>query len=306
MADENQGPEAELAKLAAVLDRDGQVDVEAEGAAETQPVKTEQPESQTGTEDEIAKEKAEADKAAAEQGKEAGKSDTGEEDSEYVKAQKDKDRLDRNWKKQQEIAEQNRRDREQLEREREDLRRERESKQQQQAPKLPDSDRDEEGFTAEQYEKYAEEFLAEGNREYAATARQKAVALRVATIQRKWQENIDAMVKEEPALAERENPVVKAAQKILEEIPVLRTTPEGARHAVRIAKAESTSSIVSGLQAENQKLKTEVDRLTKAMSVSGSGPTRTASEKAFDDLPINDQERELMKLAEEADRLGIG
>jgi hypothetical protein len=222
------------------------------------------------------------------------------EESEYTRAKKDKERLDRNWNKQQELADQVRRDREAFEAEKAEWRKQRET-----TPGEVAGDKDEKGYSAADYERAVEEFLLEGNKDSADYARERAKTLRVQTHQRLWKENVDVVKRENPGIDNPENPLHKASMKVLQEMPVLNVFPDGPRHAVRIAKAEMNTSLVSGLRSENEKLKNEIKRLNGNMEVGGSGPMRIPSERDLDSMPMKEQERELARLADEADRLGL-
>ena len=267
------------------------------------------PDSPPATEGEPAKETPDGDEPKVKEGDDANEPDTEAEgraaESEYAKAQKDKARLDRNWEKQQEIAEQNRKDREELERERAELKRERESKPATtQTTRREVSDADEDGYTAEDYDNAYEGFLKEGDDIRATEAKKRSQDLKVKTFQRKWGEDVDRLRKDNPDLDKADSPLRVAAEKVLNEIPIFKMIPTGASLALRVAKADMSTASVSGLQAENQKLKEEIQRLTKATAIGGSGPARQAADKAFDDKSPKEQLSELIAAAEEADRAG--
>ena len=294
MAEQKQelGPE-DFERLAAELDAKGSVELPEERPS----AQTEEP-SESQSHDDAAEEKprdsSEGEEPKEEKGSEESKSETREE-SDYSKAQKDRARLDRNWEKQQQLAEDNRREREQLEREKAEWRKQRE------VGKQPSSDKDEKGYSAEDYERATEEFLLDGNKELAAEAKERATKLRVQTHQRLWMENLEVVKKEHPGIERDDHPLHKPALKVLEDIPVLKMIPDGVKHAVRIARVEKSASLISDLQTENQKLKTEVKRLNESMEVGGSGPMRFPSEKSFEEMNPKEQEKMLRRMAERAD-----
>lgn len=298
MAEEQKelGP-ADFARMAAEIDSKGFTEIPDEKpSAEPEGEKPEGSESHTDTETKPPDEP----KVEQTEGEQEREPDTREE-SEYTRAKKDRDRLDRNWQKQQELADSTRREREEFEREKAEWRKQKEKESP--SPE-PVSDKDEKGYSAQDYERLVEEFLLEGNKDAADTARERAKQLRLSTHQRLWSENVEVVKRENPGVDNPENPLHKASMRILRDIPVLNMLPDGPKHAVRIAKAEMNTSLISGLRSENDKLKSEIKRLNESMEVGGSGPMRMPSERDFESMTAKEQERELKRMAEEADRVG--
>ena len=235
MAENDQkelGPE-DFERLAAELDAKGSVELPEERPS-AKPEEPSESESHDDAEGEVKPRDSSEEQSPEEKGSEESKSETREE-SDYSKAQKDRARLDRNWEKQQQLAEDNRREREQLEREKAEWRKQKDT------GKLPASDKDEKGYSAEDYERATEEFLLDGNKELAAEAKERALKLRSQTHQRLWMENLEVVKKEHPGIDRDDHPLHKPALKVLEDIPVLKMIPDGVKHAVRIAKVEKIS-----------------------------------------------------------------
>jgi hypothetical protein len=297
MAEENQelGPE-DFEKLAAELDSKGSVEIP-EPSAKSEG--GEPPESESRDDAEEVKPRDSSEGEQPEEEKVPERKPETREESEYSKAQKDRERLDRNWEKQQQLADQVRRDREQFEREKAEWQKQREP------GKQPVSDKDEKGYSAEDYERAVDEFLLDGNKDLAAEARERAKALRIQTHQRLWMEHLETVKKENPGIDKEDHPLHKVALQVLKDIPILNMAPDGAKVAVRIAKAEASTSLLSDLRAENTKLKNEIKRLNESLEIGGSGPMRMPSDKAFEEMTPKEQERELIRMAEEADRMGI-
>jgi hypothetical protein len=297
MAEENQelGPE-DFEKLAAELDSKGSVEIP-EPSAKSEG--GEPPESESRDDAEEVKPRDSSEGEQPEEEKVPERKPETREESEYSKAQKDRERLDRNWEKQQQLADQVRRDREQFEREKAEWQKQREP------GKPPVSDKDEKGYSAEDYERAVDEFLLDGNKDLAAEARERAKALRIQTHQRLWMEHLETVKKENPGIDKEDHPLHKVALQVLKDIPILNMAPDGAKVAVRIAKAEASTSLLSDLRAENTKLKNEIKRLNESLEIGGSGPMRMPSDKAFEEMTPKEQERELIRMAEEADRMGI-
>lgn len=300
MADENPDPSADFERMAREIDSQGFTTDPAEEGAQTS-------ESPTETETEGQEpDKGKEEVVPGKQPEPEPEKPEGEEpevrDSNYVKAQKDKDRLEKNWQKQQEIAEQNRKDREQLEADKAQLAREKEAAK----PQVREtSDKDDQGYTAEDYDQAYEGFLADGQSDQAKIAKQRAQDCRVKTFQRKWADNVSGLMKDNPELNDAKSPLRIASERVLEEIPVFKMIPNGAAFALRIAKAEMSAGSGSGLQNENQKLKAEIQRLNEALSIDGSGPAKVTGDKAWEDADPKEQLTSMEQLAEELDRMGI-
>ena len=229
---------------------------------------------------------------ADEEDEDAESSDTTEE-PELTKEQKEAERYDRSWKKlQQEKAA--------LEVERKKVEEEKKAL----APKPKDlrDETDPDGYSVKDYEYAVKKFKEEGNDELAAEADQKARGLYYQAFQREWRGNMNELIEQHPDLSDSRKPFTIACDQVLNQLPFLKSMPDGCKYAVRIALGESGSSMVSELKAENRKLKQEVERLNKATRLSGSLPSRMPTGKTFDDMSDKERLDHLRDLAEAADR----
>lgn len=224
-----------------------------------------------------------------------------EDESKYAKAQKERERQDRSWKKLEEEKAALRAEREKLEEER---------KQTQEVKAKATVYRDSHGYSADDYEAFAK---TSEDAELAERAKAKAAALRKeegdtkANASREeftkgWQENLNKVLEADPDLKDENSEAGKALRAVLKERPCFSTTPDGIKHAAEFAKLQRQSGLVSGLQKENQTLKTEIERLNKLTGITGSGPTKKPEIKSFDDMTAAEREAELTRMAKEADQ----
>lgn len=250
-------------------------------------------EEKTPSQDEIAKIQGEPEEQGEEES--AKSSDTVEEEEPpevKSKEEKEKERYDRSWKKLQaekaEVAKQKKELADQLSK-------------QTKSRDLKD-EQDEEGYSVKDYEYARKKFEEEGNDRLAREADDKAKGLYYQAFQKAWKVNMDEMIDEYPDLSDSRKPLTQAADRVLNNLPFLKTIPDGCKYAVRIAMGDTSSSMVSELRAENKRLKTEVEKLNHATRLSGSLPSRLPSGKTFDDLSSKERLNHLRGLAEAADR----
>jgi hypothetical protein len=236
-------------------------------------------------------------------------------ESRFKKAQKEQARQAETWKKIEAEKAQLRAEREAIAREREEHRKQQEHKQ-----------RNADDPTADDYDRLAESYEAKGNDRLAQVARQKALDLRKAQtsqasakaaqpdwqtpeFQTKWHENVQALIKEDPSLADDSNPVVGITNNLINEPNYgrfFRAAPDGIRAANEVAKiihaAHTLTTTNKGLQQELEKSKAEIQRLTKLTKVSGSHPAAGNPAAANKKGDVSDDE--LMRLAADADAHG--
>lgn len=212
-------------------------------------------------------------------------------ESAYTKAQKERARQENLLKNFQQEKEAFRQERAAFQAELEGLRRE--VKALKAAPAGPA--KDENGFSADQWDQVAKKYASEGNDEMAEAARQRADKLRrqapvaetstapadpekawqTPEFQKKWAETTDAILKEEPALADPANPLVGAVNNLVNDKTwgaFFRARPDGLRAAVEVAKLTQRAAQSEALQKELETTKKELERLTKLTQPRGSLP----------------------------------
>lgn len=282
----------DLRDLAKKVDAGQAVEVD-DGVKEPSDSPAEESDGQQLSQDEIAKALGDEPDSAIDSAKSSDTSEEAEKPAEVKsKEEKEAERYDRSWKKlQAEKAE--------VERQKKEL-----ADQLARQVKTRDlkDEQDEEGYSVKDYEYARKKFEDEGNDQLAREADSKAKGLYFQAFQKAWKVNMDEMIEEFPDLSDSRKPITQAADKVLNNLPFLKTIPDGCKYAVRIALGDTSSSLVSELRAENKKLKSEVEKLNHATRLSGSLPSRLPQGKTFDDLSGKERLQHLRGLAEAADR----
>ena len=239
-------------------------------------------------------------------------------DSPYVKAQKDQERLNRN---RQEFEQEKARERAAIEAERRAIAEERQRIQaeaaQRNAPEAPK-------YSAQEYAAFAKECAAKAKQareagdyeeaekqagyaaeasdavlraqEFEQTTRQQQLAQHY---QQEWIRNMDATLKAEPELANRESPLGKAINDVLGEYgEVLERVPNGFKYGVEIAKLRLQAGAVSGLEKQLQEVTKERDELRQRTSLNGSGPTGPTPRKTIDQMSDDEAEAAIRRMSE--------
>lgn len=203
------------------------------------------------------------------------------------KKQKDEVRLDRSWKK--------------LHEEKDELRRREEKLAER--PEAPGNVKD----PGKIYDDLARDFRNKGDHKMAELALEKAEEVRdkvrqadsvpepdahwhKPAFQRGWSDARDTLIRQDPALADPANPVVKIANDLVNDKemgPIARSHPNGLKAAVGIARLmiEANSH-----RLQVQKLREEVKRLSSLTSVEGGNGWNASSRKSPDDM--SDVERD--------------
>ena len=220
-------------------------------------------------------------------------------DSDKVK--KDKERFARNW---QEMQKRNEEAKAKVAAAEERARKAEEEAAVSSSPR--NSLRDRRGFTVEDYDNYAtaQEMKATT---VAKNAREEAVLLRQEVAEKqflsKWQATQAEMVEANPDLANPTTALNKEVEKLLREPDnVYITRPTGLKAAVAQAKANLSSESISAIQAENEKLKQELNRLEKLGAIPGrDGAMKRVGQKGFEEMTLEQQRAQLLRQSEELD-----
>jgi hypothetical protein len=89
---------------------------------------------------------------------------------------------------------------------------------------------------------------------------------------------------------------------MLQNHAILRNYPAGIKDAVGIAKVKLQAESASDLKKKVAEYEKELSQLRKATTPASGQPKGPAKTKAFHELTLEEQERELMKMASEVDR----
>jgi len=117
-----------------------------------------------------------------------------------------------------------------------------------------------------------------------------------------WDKNLMDEVDANPDLKDSNTPLYKAVSEILQTRAILRNYPTGIKDAVEIAKVKIKAETASDLSKKVAEYEKELSQLRKATTPASGQPKGPARTKAFHELTLDEQERELMKMASEVDR----
>jgi hypothetical protein len=168
-------------------------------------------------------------------------------------------------------------------------------------------------FSAEDYREAAKSYRDEGRDDLAKLAEQKSVEIesenqkeQQAKIQGElkasWDKNLQEEVDSNPDLKDSSTPLYKAVSEMLQNHAILRNYPAGIKDAVGIAKVKLQAESASDLSKKVAEYEKELSQLRKATTPASGQPKGPAKTKAFHELSLDEQERELMKMASEVDR----
>lgn len=331
--DTSEPTEADLLAMAESYDNTGEF-VEPEAA---QPEGTREP-STTGAESTTAATQA-GDEA---QEPEVPSSDTfaekakEEEGSKYQKAQKEAARRDKSWQALEAEKAEFRQSQEAFKAEAAQLRQEIDAtKRELAAVKQPAKAKivtDEGGHTAQDWREFASSMVEQaaqaeesGDFTKAAQLRQNAnvakaraeklgsqpapatqpTAPAVDYTQEQWAAETETYAAQNPELRDPNSPLRKETEALLNAHPLFKRSAQGVAYAGEVAKLKLGAAKVPGLEQQVATLTAEIERLNKATAIGGSNPTRPAQAKDFDSMSPEEQDRELLRRARDADSQGI-
>jgi len=168
-------------------------------------------------------------------------------------------------------------------------------------------------FSAEDYREAAKSYRDEGRDDLAKLAEQKAGDIEVedrkeveqktqAELKSAWDKNLLDEVEANPELKDSTSTLYKAVSEMLQNHAILRNYPAGIKDAVGIAKVKLQAESASDLSKKVAEYEKELSQLRKATTPASGQPKGPAKTKAFHELTLEEQERELMKMASEVDR----
>jgi len=168
-------------------------------------------------------------------------------------------------------------------------------------------------FSADDYREAAKSYRDEGRDDLARLAESKANEIE--TDGRKyneqkaqtewknaWDQNLLREVDSNPELKDSSSNLYKAVSTLLQEHAILRNYPNGINDAVGLAKMKLKADAASDLEKKIAKYESEVTQLRKATTPASGQPSGPARVKAFHELSSEEQGRELLRMAAEADR----
>jgi hypothetical protein len=170
-------------------------------------------------------------------------------------------------------------------------------------------------YSAEDYREAAKSYRNEGDDDLAKLAERKASEIEAedrkafeektkAELKSAWDQNLLKEVEANPELRDSASPLYKAVAEMLENHAILRNYPAGINDAVGIAKVKIKAEAASGLEKKIAEYEREIAQLRKATTPASSQPSAPAKKKAFHELSLDEQERELMRMAASVDNAG--
>ena len=170
-------------------------------------------------------------------------------------------------------------------------------------------------FSAEDYREAAKSYRDEGRDDLAKLAENKASEVETeerkeveqktqAELKSAWDKNLLEEVEANPELKDSSSSLYKSVAEMLQNHAILRNYPAGIKDAVGIAKVKLQAETASDLKKKVAEYERELAQLRKATTPASGQPSGPAKTKAFHELSLEEQGRELMRMAGEADRNG--
>lgn len=119
-----------------------------------------------------------------------------------------------------------------------------------------------------------------------------------------WDENLQKIKKmdEYKDLEDPRSPLGLETTRLIRDNPMLSAYPEGIRDAAMIAKWKMTAESLPGVLAKLAESEKKYSELASRMRIGPSGnPEPPKAAKAFEDMSMDDQEKELLSLANQLD-----
>ena len=171
-------------------------------------------------------------------------------------------------------------------------------------------------FSADDYREAAKSYRDEGRDDLAKLAENKAGEIEVedrkeqeekvkGELKSAWDKNLYEEVEANPDLKDSSTKLYKAVSEMLQNHAILRNYPAGIKDAVGIAKVKLKAESASDLEKKVAKYESELAQLRKATTPASGQPSAPARQKQFHELSSNEQEKELLRMAAEADRMGV-
>jgi len=319
MADSTEVTELDMLKLAAAADAgletvpkdepkvETKTEVTSSGDTEQKPAPAEEAETnKRGASDEVpaSKEKSKEASSLTEQPSE-NNSESASEQKKPTRYEKAKSRLEKEWDDVREEKARLKSERESIEQ----AKAQRETSQSGSEAQKTGNRR----FSAEDYREAAKSYRDEGRDDLAKLAEQKSTEIESedrkeieqktqAELKSAWDKNLLDEVDSNPDLKDSKSQLYKAVSEMLQNHAILRNYPAGIKDAVGIAKVKLQAETASELKKKVAEYESELAQLRKATTPGSGQPTGPAKTKAFHELSLDEQERELMKMAGEADR----
>lgn len=254
----------------------------------------------------------------------------GKEDTKYQKAQKEAARREKSWQALEAEKAEFRQQQEQFRKEMEEIRGQVVATPPAERKVSPAQAKDADGRTARDWQRWSEKLTADADLAEAKGEIEQAHKLRLdakgasyraedileqAAIvpasqsapsysPEEWQAGCAQAVNKFPSLKDASSPLFQAAQVLLEKHDIFKATAQGPLYAAEVAALQMESAKVSGLEAQIETQRKEIERLNGATALSGSSPARVPTSKRYEDMSPAEQEAYDLNLALSADANG--
>ena len=209
---------------------------------------------------------------------------TEQEKPDISREAKDMERKMRSWKSLNDEKEQFQKEREEFEQQKEKWRVQQMSE--------TNEVRDDEGYSAKDYDKAAKEFRDDGEVDLAVDAEDKANKLReqegevakklqADKFSKDFRSNYEQARTAYPDLADHDSELFKRTEQVFLYYPELLGDADGPRKAAWVASRDILASQAESFRDENQQLKNELEEYKSKLSISGSQPAPRPASKEF-------------------------
>ena len=173
--------------------------------------------------------------------------------------------------------------------------------------------RDEDGFSAEDYEDAAVRLDDDGDKVRAKDARKQAEELKAAGEQAKinsfkaerdqaWEVKRQELMTSNPDLRDNSKPITKKAMSLLQQFPSLTSGPDGLDLSVQMAKLALESGNTKEAASKFDELQKKYNKLEKKTSVQGGFTAdKLDGARSFEDMDMESQEKYLIDAATRLD-----
>lgn len=172
--------------------------------------------------------------------------------------------------------------------------------------------RDEDGYSAMDYDKAANEFREDGETDLAVDAEEKASRLReqeregAKKLQAKqfgdeFRRNYESARSKYPELGDHDSELFKRTEQVFLHYPELLGDSDGPRKAAWVASRDLMASKAETLQDENSQLRSELEEYKSKLSIGGSQPAPRPASREFMELKPEDRFRMLTDQAAQMD-----
>jgi hypothetical protein len=173
--------------------------------------------------------------------------------------------------------------------------------------------RDEEGYSAKDYDKVEADFREDGEDDLANEAKGKAESLRESEretakklnqkdFSESFRDNYASARKNYPDLGNHDSELFKRTEQVFLHYPELLGDTDGPRKAAWVASRDILATQAESFRDENQRLTNELDEYKSKLSIGGSQPAPRPATKEFMDMDTDARFKVLTDNAAQMDR----